>query len=131
MLNFFSPAACTMRLPVTVEPVNEMARTSGCATSGSPASLAVAVHHVQHARRDAGFQRQLAQPRRVIGDSFAHLQHRGVAEREAGATFQVAVMNGTFHGEISAHAHRVEQRVVQVRRRRVVCPSTRVHISAK
>ncbi len=39
MLNFFSPAACTMRLPVTVEPVKEMARTSGCAHSGSPASL--------------------------------------------------------------------------------------------
>jgi hypothetical protein len=39
MLNFFSPAACTMRLPVAVEPVNEMARTSGCDTSGSPASL--------------------------------------------------------------------------------------------
>ncbi len=39
MLNFLRPALFTMRLPVAVEPVNEMARTSGCATSGSPASL--------------------------------------------------------------------------------------------
>ncbi len=39
MLNFFSPAAFTMRLPVAVDPVNEIARTSGCAHSGSPASL--------------------------------------------------------------------------------------------
>jgi hypothetical protein len=29
MLNFFRPACCTMRLPVAVEPVNEIARTSG------------------------------------------------------------------------------------------------------
>ena len=63
MLNFFSPALWTMRLPVAVEPVNEIARTSGCATSGSPASLAVAVHDVQHAGRDAGFERQLAEAR--------------------------------------------------------------------
>ena len=38
MLNFFSPADCTMRLPVAVEPVKEMARTSGWAHSGSPVS---------------------------------------------------------------------------------------------
>ena len=37
--NFFSPALWTMRLPVRVEPVKEIARTSGCATSASPASL--------------------------------------------------------------------------------------------
>jgi len=39
MLNFFSPAAWTMRLPVTVEPVNEIAATSRWRQSGSPASL--------------------------------------------------------------------------------------------
>ena len=38
MLNFFRPACLTMRLPVAVQPVNEMARTSGWRTSGSPAS---------------------------------------------------------------------------------------------
>ena len=36
--NFFRPAVWTMRLPVRVEPVNEIARTSRCATSASPAS---------------------------------------------------------------------------------------------
>ncbi len=35
--NFLSPATCTMRLPVAVLPVNEIARTSGCLTSASPA----------------------------------------------------------------------------------------------
>jgi Mg-chelatase subunit ChlD len=91
-----------MRLPVAVEPVNEMARTSGWRHSGSPAS-AVAVHDVEHARRDAGLQRQLAQARGGQRRQLAHLQHRRVAEGQAGATFQVAVMKGTFHGLISAH----------------------------
>ena len=39
MLNFFNPAAWTMRLPVTVEPVKEIAATSGWRQRGSPASL--------------------------------------------------------------------------------------------
>jgi hypothetical protein len=37
--NFLTPAACTMRLPVAVDPVKEIARTSGCRTSASPAVL--------------------------------------------------------------------------------------------
>ncbi len=36
--NFFRPALWTMRLPVRVEPVKEIARTSACETSASPAS---------------------------------------------------------------------------------------------
>ena len=36
--NFFRPAALTMRFPVAVEPVKEIARTSGWRHSGSPAS---------------------------------------------------------------------------------------------
>ena len=71
--------------------------------SGSPASGAVAVHDVEHAGRNSGLERQLAETRRRQRRQLAHLQHRGVAEGEAGATFQVAVMNGTFQGEISAH----------------------------
>ncbi len=39
MLNFLRPAALMMRLPVAVEPVNEIARTSGCRRSASPASI--------------------------------------------------------------------------------------------
>ena len=66
------------------EPVNEIARTSGCAHQRLAGVVAVAVHDVQHARRDAGFQRQLAQPRRGQRRQLAHLQHRGVAERQAG-----------------------------------------------
>jgi hypothetical protein len=38
MENFFNPAAFTMRFPVAVEPVKEIARTSGWRHKGSPAS---------------------------------------------------------------------------------------------
>ena len=64
---------------------------------------AVAVNDVEHAGGDARFQGELAEPGGRQRRQLAHLQHRGVAEREAGATFHVAVMNGTFQGEISAH----------------------------
>jgi len=37
MENFFSPAARTMRLPVSVLPVKEIERTSGWLTRASPA----------------------------------------------------------------------------------------------
>ncbi len=63
---------------------------------------AIALHHVEHASRDPGFQRQLAQTiggqRRQLG----HFQHRGIPSARHGATFQVAVTNGTFHGDTSA-----------------------------
>ena len=120
MLNFFRPASLTMRLPVAVEPVNEIARTSGCAHQRLAGLLAVAVHDVQHAGGNARFQRQFAQPRGGQRRQLAHLQHRGVAEREAGRDLP----GGRHERHVPrrdqrAHADRMEQRVVQVRVGRV------------
>ena len=103
MLNFFSPAACTMRLPVTVLPVKLMARTSGWRHSGSPAS---APKPWTTFNTPAGMPASNASsPRRaaVIGDSSLIFSTAVLPKANAGATFHVAVMNGTFHGLISAH----------------------------
>ena len=130
MLNFFSPAAWTMRLPVTVEPVNEIAATSGWRQSGSPASLPKPWTTL---RTPAGIPASSASsPRRaaVNGDSSLIFRTAVLPNASAGATFQVAVMNGTFQGLIEgAHADRVVERVVQVRRRRIgVAVDARAHL---
>ena len=67
-----------------VEPVNEIARTSRMRAPAARRPPAVAVHDVQHAGRNAGLERQLAEARGRERRQLAHLQHRGVAEREAG-----------------------------------------------
>ena len=103
MLNFFSPAPRTMRLPVAVEPVKEIARTSGCWQSGSPASTPVPCTTLS---TPAGMPASSASsPRRAAesGDSSLILSTAVLPKASAGATFQVAVMKGTFQGEMSAH----------------------------
>ncbi len=71
-------------------------------------------------------------PRRaaVSGDSSLIFSTAVLPKARHGATFQVAVMKGTFHGrDQRAHADRVEQRVVQVRRRGVgVAVDARAHL---
>ena len=130
MLNFFSPAACTMRLPVAVLPVNEIARTSGCAHSGSPAPLPVPCTTLSTPFGHAGLEHQLAEPRGRHRRQLAHLQHRGVAEGEA----RRGLPGGRHERHVPradqrAHADRVEQRVVEVRRRRIgVAVDARAHL---
>ena len=63
---------------------------------------AIALHHVEHARRNARFEGQLAQTVGGQRGEFRHLQHRGVTQRETGRDLPVAVINGTFHGDTSA-----------------------------
>ena len=105
-----------MRLPVAVEPVNDTACTSGCAHQRLAGVLAEAVHDVQHAGGNTGFEREIAEHRGGQRRQFAHLQHGGVAEREAGRDFP-----GCRHErhvprrDQRAHADRMEQRVVQMR----------------
>ena len=103
MLNFFRPAVLTMRLPVAVEPVNEMARTSGRAHSGSPVSLPKPCTTFS---TPAGMPASSASsPRRaaVMGDSSLIFSTAVLPKARHGATFHVAVMKGTFHGLMSAH----------------------------
>ena len=103
MLNFFSPAARMMRLPVVVEPVKEMARTSGWAHSGSPASLPVPCTMFSTPwGRPASVA---SSPKREMdsGDSSLIFSTAVLPKARQGAIFQVPVMKGTFHGLISAH----------------------------
>ena len=66
-----------------------------------------------------------------MGDSSLIFSTAVLPKASAGATFQVAVMKGTFHGLISAHTptgwNRVQFRWVGVG---WVWPSTQVHSSA-
>ncbi|MPM99776.1 hypothetical protein SDC9_146970 [bioreactor metagenome] len=85
-----------------------------------PGVLAIAMHHVQHARRNARFQRQFAQTRRRHGRELAHLEHGGVAERKTGRDLP----GGRHERHVPrrdqrAYAHRVKERVVQMRGRGV------------
>ena len=96
-------AARMMRLPVTVLPVKEIARTSGCAHSGSPASRPVPCTMFS---TPLGSPASVASsPKRLIdsGDSSLIFSTAVLPKARQGAIFQVPVMNGTFHGLISAH----------------------------
>ena len=102
ILNFLSPAPLMIRFPVTVEPVKEIARTCGCWQSGSPAPWPVPCTTF---RTPPGIPASSARsPRRaaVRGESSLIFSTAVLPKASAGATFQVAVMNGTFQGEISA-----------------------------
>src|SRR5579863_4555359 len=102
MENFLRPEDFTMRLPVAVEPVKEIARTCGCLHRGSPASTP---NPCTMLRTPAGIPASNANsPRRAAdsGDSSLILSTAVLPKASAGATFQVAVINGTFQGEIKA-----------------------------
>ncbi len=92
--------------------------------------LAVAVHQVEHAGRNARLQRQLAQARGRHGRQLAHLEHGRVAEGQAGRHLP----GGRHEGHVPrrdqrAHAHGVEQGVVQVRGRGIgVAVHARAHL---
>ena len=103
MENFLSPARDTILLPVAVLPVNEIARTSGWRTSASPA---VAPKPCTTLSTPAGMPASRAScPSRsaVTGESSDIFNTAVLPSARHGAVFQVAVMNGTFHGEINAH----------------------------
>src|ERR1700693_4964178 len=102
MENFLRPEAFTMRFPVAVEPVKEIARTSGCRHKGSPAS---APNPCTMLSTPGGISASKANsPNRAAdsGDSSLILRTAVLPNARAGATFQVEVMNGTFQGEINA-----------------------------
>ncbi len=83
----------------------------------------IAVDDIEHAGGDSRLQGELPETGRGERGQFAHLQHRGIAERERGRHFP-----GRGHErhvprrDQRANPHRVEQRVVEVRRRWVRVP---------
>ena len=81
--NFFRPAVWTMRLPVRGRAGERDRAHVGVRDQRLAGLAAVAVDDVEHAGRDAGLERQLAEARGGQRRQLAHLQHRGVAEREA------------------------------------------------
>ena len=102
MENFLSPARDTILLPVAVLPVKEIARTSGWRISASPA---VAPKPCTTFSTPGGMPASSASwPNRsaVSGDSSDIFSTAVLPSARQGAVFQVAVMNGTFHGEIRA-----------------------------
>ena len=66
-----------MLRPVAVPPVKETARVMMTYQRVARRS-AIALHHVEHARRNARLQRQLAQTVSGQRGEFRHLQHRGI-----------------------------------------------------
>ena len=120
MLNFFRPAA-----------LHDAVAGDGRAGEGDGAHVrmlaqrladlgAVAVHDVEHAGRDAGLERELAEARRGERRQLAHLQHRGIAEGERRRDLPGRRHEGHVPWrDQRAHADRLKQRVVEVRGRRV------------
>ena len=81
---------------------------------------AVAVDDVEHAGRNARLERQLAEARRGQRRQLAHLQHRGVAEGQAGSDLPGRGHERHVPGrDQGADADRMEQGVVEVGRGRV------------
>ncbi len=74
--------------------------------------LLVAVHHLEHARRQAGFEEQLGQPDRHRRVALAGLEDERVAARERGAGLPQRDHRGEVErGDAGDHAERLAQRV--------------------
>ena len=95
MVGFLPPiSSCTrasrsapifaMPRPTASEPVNEMARTFGCATSGIADVAARAGDEVEHALRNAGFMQDLDEPHARERRLRRRLDHHGVAGDQRG-----------------------------------------------
>jgi hypothetical protein len=100
--NFLSPACWTMRLPVRVEPVKEIARTSGCVQSASPASAPMPWTTLKTPGGTPASSASAPSRSAVSGESSLIFSTAVLPKARQGAVFQVAVMNGTFHGETRA-----------------------------
>ena len=93
-----------MRLPVAVRAGEGDGAHVGVGAQRLAGLLAVAVHDVEHARRQPGLGAPARRSARSIsGDSSLIFSTAVLPKARQGAIFQVPVMNGTFHGLISAH----------------------------
>ena len=93
--------------------------------------FAVAMNHIQHTRRHAGLKGQLTQSGCGQRRQLAHLQHSRVAKCQTRRHFPRGCHEWHVpRGNQGAHAHGVEQGVVQMRWRWVgVAIHTRAHFS--
>ena len=97
------PARSAMRWPVAVPPVKEMVRTSGWRTSASPASEPWPCTMLSTPLGTPASSASRPSRSAVMGDSSDIFSTAVLPSARQGATFQVAVISGTFQGEISPH----------------------------
>jgi hypothetical protein len=86
-----------MMLPVAVEPVKEIAATSGVVDDGR-ARRALAVHQVDDAPGDAGLLQDLHQELHRVRHVLARLDHHRVPAHQRGNIFQVGMASGKLKG---------------------------------
>ena len=91
-----------MPLPTPSEPVNEIARTSGCATSGVPTLEPDPVTRLRTPLGMPACSRILTSSSEVSGACDAGLNTTALPETSAGAIFHVGMAMGKFHGAIRA-----------------------------
>ncbi|MMZ59292.1 hypothetical protein D1872_213220 [compost metagenome] len=87
--------------PVVVSPVNEIAFTSGCETSASPAVSPNPCTTLNTPFGSPALSITSASLFAVKGDSSAGFRITVLPVANAGATFHVSSMNGAFHGVIN------------------------------
>ena len=96
---FFRPAVSMILRPVSVPPVKEIARTSGCCTKALPA---VAPKPCTTLNTPSGIPASKAKRPNslaVSGEISDIFNTAVLPKAKQGAVFQVAVINGTFQGE--------------------------------
>src|SRR5689334_12804209 len=97
----FCAAATPMWRAVSVEPVNETRRTSGCDTSAAPASSPMPCTTLNTPGGSPASSASSASSEQDSGDHSAGLSTTVQPAASAGAVFHVDSMNGAFHGVIT------------------------------
>ena len=95
-----SAAPRMISLPTAVDPVNAILSMPGM-SHHRLAGLRTAGHDVQHARRQARFDRQFAQAQAVSGVCSAGFNTMVLPQASAGPSFHEASSSGKFQGTIS------------------------------
>ena len=97
---FRFPAACTISLPTSVDPVNATLSTSGCAASAAPA---VSPKPVMTFTTPGGKPTSwMSRPSRMAKSGVCSAGFSTIVQpaARAGASFHAAIISGKFHGMI-------------------------------
>jgi hypothetical protein len=97
-----SAAACITSRPTTVEPVNDTLRTSGWRTNARPATVPFPGSTLSTPAGNPQASASSPSSRAVSGVSSAGLCTTVLPIASAGASFQLAMRSGKFHGVTSA-----------------------------
>ena len=98
----FRAAAVPMARAVSVEPVNDTRRISGCETSAAPASSPIPCTTLKTPGGNPASSASSASSEHDSGDHSAGFSTTVQPAASAGAVFQVESMNGAFHGVMTA-----------------------------